>query len=281
MKNVKINLKNAASKFMLFVFAAAVVINFNACNKNDDPGTDPSENYEAGQIPGLGGFEGDLTGTPFHLPDGVELTEDITGAVNQSNYWDWSSFYAYGYSPRLFINKDGSIETKPVTLRAQNEDEPIIHYHGSGRGYVDLLLPLRNTRSTPVTITFPAATILASKAGDCQNGVLIKKVTVTIPANSIYRLCLSFYCGNAHKSAAGGYDIYILGVVSNAGPLLELCELVKNKKINLEEFSRTSYDDYATYQSQTSSLQSIVWSVTDYDGIDEDDIAYIKSLPNS
>ena len=274
MRKVKFNFKNAALNLMFFVFAATVIISFNACNKNDDP-----IDYEPGSIPGLGEAEGDLTGTSFRLPDGIELTEDITGNADQDNYWD---LYSSSGPARSFINKNGAIESKSFAFRAQHdENEPTICYSGSGYGYVDLLLKLRNIRSTPVTVTFPAATILISKAGNCQNGVLIKKVTVTVPANSSYNICLSFYCGNLHKSSAHRNDIYVLGVVSNAQPLLDLCERVKNKKINIEEFLRTSRSDYNIYSGQVDRLQSIVWHVTDGEGLTQYDIEYINSLLNS
>ena len=276
MKNKKINLKNTSSKWMMFVCTVILSLIFTSCEK-DDKTEDPSA-FEAGQIPGLGDTEGNLTGTPFQLPDGVEITGDITGSANQDNYWDLYSSYA---SPRSFISKDGNVENKTFTSLRSAEEETTIYYYGSGYGYVDLLIPLRNIRSNPVTVTFPAATILVSKAGDCQNGVLIKKVTVTIPANSEYSICLSFYCGNLSKSSAHRNDVYVLGVVSNAKPLLDLCDRVKNKQINIEEFSRTSVADYERYCSQVNRLQSIVWNVTDWNGMTEWDIEYINSLPNN
>ena len=207
--------------------------------------------YEAGEIPGLGDTEGSLTGSPFELPSDVELVGDITGSTNYSYYWNQSTV----------------VQT--------------IHYYGSGSGYVDLLLKLRNVRSTSITVTFPAATILVSKTGRCQNGVLMQKVTVTIPANSEYHLSLSFFCGNAHKSPAGYSDVYVFGVVSNAKPLIDLCNRLKNKKINIEKFSNSSTSDYNIFSGQGSKIQNIIWSVTDGEGLNESDIEYINSLPNN
>ena len=277
MKKEKFNLKNVASKFILLIFAVTVVISFNACNK-DDP-EEKSDDYEAGNIPGLGNAEGDLTGTAFRLPDGVELVGDITGVATQYYYWDFSSYSSAFNHP--FINKNDEVETKSFTFRMQQDDELTKNCFGSGVGYVDLFLKLRNVRSNPVTVTFPAATIVVSKAGDCQNGILIKKATITIPANSDYNLCLAFYCGNLSKHVAGTYDVYIFGVVSDAKPLLELCDRVKSKKINIEEFSRSSMSDLTTYSDQASRLQSIVWNVTDGNGLTQNDIAYISSLPSN
>ena len=281
MKQLENNLKTATSKLMLFACAIIMTLSLNSCL---DDWFKKDKEEEGVEIPGLGNAGGELTGTPFKLPDGVVVEGEITGASysnDQDNYWTRS--FASGVTTRSFIHKDGRVETKPIPVQTRaNETTPIFYYRGSGPGYVDLLIPLRNTRSTSVDVTFPAATILVSKAGDCQNGVLLKKVTVTIPANSVYHLCLVFYCGNASKSSAGRYDVYVFGVVSNARALLDLCDRVKNKKINIEEFSRTNSNDRNTYSDQASRLQSIVWNVTDYYGkLDEEDIKYINSLPNS
>lgn len=247
-----------------------------SCDKKDDPEENTPANYAPGEIPGLGEAEGELTGSPFRLPDGVELISGINGGANHDGYWNYPETYTVSAT---FTRKDGNIVSRPRTPQTRSEE--VYHYSGSGANYVDLLISMRNTKSSPVTVTFPAATILCSETGSCQNGVLLKKVTVTIPGNSDYHLCLAFYCGNASKSPASGSDVYVLGVVSNARPLLDLCERLKNKKINIEEFDRTSYDDFITYCSQVSELQDILWKVTDENGMNDDDINYIRLLPNS
>jgi len=283
MKSIKFNLKKETSKLMMFVCAAIIALNFNACQKDDkseEPTVTPVD-YQAGNIPGLGDADGDLTGTPFTLPAGVELSGDITGAGYQLEYWDLSS----NSSPsilRSFVNKDGEVETRTVAppFRNSEADAPI-YYYGSGAGYVDLLIPLRNTLSSQTTVTFPAATILVSKSGECQNGILLKKVTIIIPSKSDYRVCLSFYCGNLHKHSASGSEVYTFAVISNASPILDLCDRLKNKKINIEEFSRTSYEDCSVYLNQIDDLQGMVWSITEHNGLSQYYYDIINSLPNS
>lgn len=263
-------------RWYLFLFAGLLCFALASCDKDDDPTLDnPPVDYTPGEIPGLGGADGELTGAPFKLPDGVELIDNITGDGSQRGYWDFSGSYAPNAT---FTQKDGSVVTR--ALGVQTRAGETRHYYGSGKGYVDLLIPMRNGRSGPITVTFPAGTILRSQNANRQHGVLIKKVAVTIPANSDYYLCLAFYCGNAHKGSAGSNDVYELGVVTNARPLLDLCDRVKNKKINIEDFSRTSYGDYGIYNSQIGRLQSIVWEITDEEGLSEEDIAYINALPN-
>ncbi len=246
---------------------------FGACEKEKNNEADIVD-YEAGKIPGLGETEGELTGTAFKFPEGIELIENITGNGSQYGYWTISES-AKSYS---FVQKDGTITTRELSATMQAGENR--GYFGSGCGFVDLLIPIRNTTSGEITVTFPAATILRSKKGDTQNGILIKKVTVKIPAKTDYNLYLAFYCGNASKGTAGGTDIYELSVVSNAKPLLDLCARVKDKKINLEDHSPSDLNDQSSYSTQVNNLQLIVWEVTDGTGLSELSIEYINSLPN-
>ena len=243
-------MKNIKLFTILALVISAFVLNGCYTESNDDPAVDPNvETYDAGKIPGLGNITGDLTGTPLTLPNGIELTEDITGGVSQYDYWSSNSSTNY--------------------------------YYGSGVGYVSLRIPLSNTNSASKAVTLPAASIFVSKSGTCQNGVLLKEVTITIPAKSTFLLCLSLYCGNHSKHAAYISDIYTFGVISNANLLLDLCKLIKNKKINIEKFSRTNSNDLDIYSSQVNNLQGILWRITDGGGITTNDIDYINSLPNN
>ena len=231
---------------------------------------------DSSNIQGLGNAAGKPSGTAFKLPAGVELTGEIIGGVNNSNgYWSFTEPYAL--PEQLFGIKNGAV-AKPlsrIATRAAGDNE--IHYFGSGM--FDLRMSLRNTLATPATVTFPAATKFFSKSSKCQHAVLIKKVSFTIPAGSNYQICLSFYCGNKGKNAPEN-DVYEWGVVSDAKALLDLCDRVKNKKINIEEMSR--YDGIGTYWEQVAKLQEIVWQITDHGGkLSESDIAYLNSLPLS
>ena len=235
----------------------------------------PNYNYEPGQIPGLGSSDGELTGAMFQLPDGVILIDDITGKGDPDGYWDFSETRSY-----QFTDKNDSVITRQISPKLYR-DETQINYRGSGNGYVDLLVPMHNSNNYPVTVTFPAALIAKNYAGNCQNGVLLKKVIVEIPANSDYYLNLSFYCGNLTKSTASDNDIYSFSVVSDAEALIELCDLLKNKKINIEEFDPTKYEDQSTFESQVGMLQLIVWSITEWNGLNRIYTMYINGLPES
>ena len=261
----------------LLLFAAALIavpLMFASCGGGgEEEPTPPGVKVDPGKIPGLGNTEGDLTGAPFTLPGGVTLVEGITGAAyNLPSYWADDNYFAR-------VAKPGG-ET-PYRRTAATRADQTWHWFGSGPGYVDLVIRLHNDNNAPSTVVFPAALIVRSLAGDCQNGVLLKKVTVTIPPKSNYNIVVSFYCGNADKGTAGPRDDYEWGVVSNASPVLELCELVKNKKINLEEFDPGDDEGHMIYNTQTSILQGAVWSITDDDGLSEYRRTQIAELPNS
>lgn len=259
--------------FMMMCVMNAMVL-FTSCEKVDNV------DYLPGEIPGLGDAIGELTGTPYSLPLGVELTTDIYGGAEWHDYFTPAMNYTAFPARVAKRGKELPSKADKVTRAALN-DEAVTVYRGSGYGYVDLYLSLHNTNSNTTTVEFPAGLILENVEGYCQNGVLLKKTVVQIPANGEMMLSLSFYCGNAHKGAAGSYDQYVLGVVTDAAPLIELCERVKNKKINIEEYDATSETDYYEYYAIVDMLQDIVWNVTDYEGLTEEDINYINSLPNS
>jgi len=280
MKQLEKKPKNALSKLIIFACALCLMTSFNSCSKIEDWFKEKEKDEFA--IPGLGGSTGKLTGTPYKLPDGIELAGEITGSGEFGYYW-FDNYSASSKTERFIARKDGTIKTIDENLTGLEirAGEEKVYYFGSGLGLVTLVIPLKNVRANPISVTIPAATVFESKTGSYQNGVLIKKVTFTIPANSNYQLGLVLYCGNASRSAANGSAVYVMGVVSDAKALLDLCDRVKNKKINIEEFPATNYESMSIFVNQASELQNIVWNVTDYNGLTSDDIKYINALPNS
>ncbi|MHA7109694.1 hypothetical protein ACRTDU_06185 [Sunxiuqinia elliptica] len=260
---------------LTFSLLMALCMVFTSCSKDDDEQPE-QENYAPGEIPGLGDASGELTGAPFNLPQGIELLDEIEGFDFTSGYWNFT-----GGSASLNVQtKKAPLKNTFVQKSVRTKSHETYHYFGSGCNLVDLLIPMTNNNSVATTVNFPAGTILKSRTGDTQNGVLIKKVSITIPAKTDYYLYLSFYCGNANRDAAGTGDVYDLGVVSNAHPIIVLCNKVKNKKINIEDFS-PELSNYMIYTTQAIRLQDIIWSITDGEGMSEEDISYINSLPNS
>ena len=68
--------------FFMVMVCGMMALFLNSCTKTDDLLTDDNEG-----IPGLGNAAGEPTGTKFKLPDGIELTGNITGADYTYEYW--------------------------------------------------------------------------------------------------------------------------------------------------------------------------------------------------
>ena len=251
------------------------VLMFSACG-GDDPEPEPEPEPQIvedipGSIAGLGETTGDLTGTPYQLPQGIELAAKIWGGYNAANYARASAFDKTMIPENYFEQ----FETKTILTRA---GETIAQDTIMGSGtWVHLLIPFKNITSSPIIITLPAGLIAKSVSGICQNGVLLKKVTIRIPANSICGVYLYMYCGNSHRDPSYSYEEYVFSVISNSSLIVDLCNRLKNKRINIEEYP----DDKTQYNSYKSKLQSILWDLTDYgDEISADNIAYIEAMEN-
>ncbi|MDR1554959.1 MAG: hypothetical protein LBS39_02910 [Campylobacteraceae bacterium] len=221
-----------------------------------------SSNDSPGAISGLGDASGEVTGEVFQFPDGVILEGDVLGIggsslkvnnINQPNY----------YKPSF----------NAVTITGANATI------GSGSVYVRLVFSLNNTNNVDTEVVFPAGLVAISTTGDSQNGLLIKETSVVIPANSRYKVVLIMYCANLHRATAGGYYYNNFFIVSNSSTLQELFDLVKDKKINNEEYDSSQS---STYSNIVGNLQDIVWSITDdANGLNDSHKEYIANLPDS
>jgi hypothetical protein len=251
-------------KLAISILLVGVIL--SSCSKDDDYG--PAVEYLAGEIPGLGETEGDLTGKPLKLPDGIEVEGEINGYSSKV-----SSDYVPVNIPDFERAKIEAFANTP-TLRADQKADTIL---GSGY-YVQLYIVFKNSKDKEIEVTLPAGLIFRATAA-YQNGVLLKQVKFKIPKKQSFRLVLLTYCGNEHRSSSSSSAVYQWAVVSDASLIRDLCNRLKNKKINYEEFASGNRD---VYSDQVSSIQHLVWSLTDDDdGLSESNIERINSLPNS
>jgi hypothetical protein len=268
---------NSFFKFSLLTAATAALL-FVSCEKNGsetEPEPKPKPEPEwvedrPGKIPGLGNTRGEPTGTSFKLPDGVEIAGRIMGGYDPANYQS--------------VGKRDAIR-KTVQTRAEDGDiigvDTIV---GSGMLHVQIFIPLKNTTSQDISVTFPAGLILKSVTGACQNGLLLKKTTVNVPAKGLCGVLLIMYCGNEDLSQSFETEEYVFTVVSNSSPIMDLCERVKNKRINTEEYpsGRHGYADSDQYDAYVLRLQDMVWKLTDRgEPLSKEDIAFIEQMENS
>jgi hypothetical protein len=266
--------------FNLLVAATAALL-FVSCKKNG-PETEPEPKPEAetetewvedmpGEIPGLGNTRGEPTGTSFKLPDGVEIAGRIMGGYDPANY-------------KSFGKRDPELIRKTIQTRADGDIIGVDTTVGSGMLHVQIFIPLKNTTSQDILVTFPAGLILKSVTGACQNGLLLKKTTVNVPARGFCGVLLIMYCGNEDLSQSLTTEEYVFTVVSNSSPIMDLCERVKNKRINTEEYplGQYGYTDSEQYHDYVLQLQYIVWNLTDRgEPLSEEDIAFIEQMENS
>ncbi|MCT1524203.1 hypothetical protein [Sphingobacterium hotanense] len=140
-------------------------------------------------------------------------------------------------------------------------------------------ITLRNDNNADVQVAFPAGTILKSRSGKLQNGILVKKTTFLIPKNSQKRVHLFMYCGNYSRHASSPSEIYDWSVITTSRSLHNLFDLLIDKKINIEQYlsSRSEIEKYANI---VNKIQSIIWQITDWEhGLTESDKKYLEALP--
>ncbi|MDR2496086.1 MAG: hypothetical protein LBD21_03060 [Tannerellaceae bacterium] len=267
-------MKNVILRRWLTVLTTVLATTFVSCEKD----VDETKEDTPGQIAGLGETAGEPTGTSFKLPEGIELADKIMGGYRASNYRSATAF-----DKQAAMNSLSRQRTWTIQTRAGDETIQLDTILGSGY-FVEIFMPLRNSTSRVVTVTFPAGLIAESVSGRCQNGVLLKKATVQIPVGRIYGVLLKMYCGNAHRDPSYSSEEYVFTVVSNSSLIMDLCNRVKNKRINNEEYPLGS-DGHAKssqYDSYVSKLQSILWNLTDYGAaLSESSIAEIEAMENS
>ncbi|MDR1746428.1 MAG: hypothetical protein LBR49_04070 [Tannerella sp.] len=265
------------NKFLYLLVAAALL--FTGCNKDDDDPT--QEEYTGdespGDIPGFGENGQDLRGKTFILPDGITFDGYVMGYEEGADY----DFATTGKNKLDILNARLNTENQGIETRASVKADITV---GSG-GLVTVLIKLKNSKSSKVDVEFPAGLIFESASGDYQNGILLKKCKVTVPASSSgYFVVLHLYCGNLSRHASDGSARYNAPIITDSELILYLCGLVKNKKINIEEGSGLLEQiTYAiTYYTQVLKIQTIVWKVTDNGEMpNEEDLKYLRDLPNS
>jgi hypothetical protein len=209
---------------------------------------------------GFGDNEGLVSGTAFVLPDGLEYEGEIMGVE-----------ILLSFAKNSISDKNQSQSFSPKKERVVLDT-----VFGSG-GSVEIALCIRNTTNSNIELILPAGLVFHSRSGEYQNGLLIKKATVTIPANSPYRIGLALLCCNLNKELSSPDEVYEKPVVSNNSKVLELCNLVKNKKVHIAEYYdfRTLVGDYTAWRETGRLLQSALWHITrEYGNSSLDDAAY-------
>lgn len=171
-----------------------------ACEK--DSSSEPGKTGNAWK--GIGKSLETPTGAVFHLPEGIELANDIIKGYNRNE------------------------------CACRQED--IACHRGSGK-LVSVCLGFTNTTSETITVTIPEGLIVISTSTQTQNGLFIKLETFEIPADSTVYFSVGTYCLNSGRSPAYINDEFTLGPVTENEDILELLGLLRNKRIDTDEAS--------------------------------------------
>lgn len=110
------------------------------------------------------------------------------------------------------------------------------HYGNGSLVYV--CLNLLNSTNKPINVTLPPGIIWESESTQAQNGLLIKKVSIEVPAAEQYFALLHAYCVNPGRSGSIGYDYKAQPILTSHPGMEQLYRLVANKKINFEQYGR-------------------------------------------
>lgn len=214
---------------------------------------------ENSNFAGLGSNEDSPAGSKFQFPEGIELVGEISG-----NY--------YYNNPEEYVVKND----ETIFVRSQPVESNL--KQGSG-GLVSVLFQLKNTKNQATRVVFPAGMILESMTNEYQNGLLVKKTEVSVPANSTRNIIIDMYCCNAGRSASDGGAVYKWPIVTSNPELQKLLNAAAKKRINLEEYS---FDEMGEYFGFATIVQTVVWIITERtEGFTEECQELISEIPDS
>lgn len=137
-----------------------------------------------------------------------------------------------------------------------------VYERGSGM-HVEVCIALFNSGGTDVTLVVPAGLVILADEERYQHGLVVQETRILLKAGQITRCSLGTYCINASKASSSMGATYTIGPITNSVLIRELLDLLKNKKINVEDYPA---DDEA-YGEASSAVQGAVWGITDFDGL--------------
>lgn len=150
--------------------------------------------------PGWGESDADPVGAPFELPEGLVLN---------------GPFHHYNAS-----------DPKDCDDKYENE--------AAGAGsLVQICLVVRNTTARPLLLELPPGLIFTSRSRQVQNGVLMHKVALEIPAGAVFFQPLFLHCTNSGFDPSSheeqGYDI---GSVQTHPAVQDVIALIADKQVD-------------------------------------------------
>lgn len=210
--------------------------------------------------PGLGPNPGKPVGTPFKLPEGLEIAGPIVGAKETS-------------------------ENGKLVARCPDGTK----FEGPKHA-VQACIPVCNWAVSENGTIFPPGLIVTSAAELFQNGLIVERTVVRVPPKNCvdsmgYKnpdpkeeekrkmapegavwVPVNAYCLNIDKNESEAEAVYSLGPVTTDPQLLKVLAVVKNRK--------------AREKKEVDAIQRAIYAATDWnEPIDPRYLAVIKTIP--
>jgi hypothetical protein len=225
-------------KALFIILSVVVLLSFSSCTK--DKVQEEVEEPVLYSLNGLGNNAGEPTGEEFELPTFVKIIGEIRG----------------GEMP-------GAKTTIDKSIPAPQLKDGIFTAYGTGI-HVHVYMGFLNTLGADIVLNIPGGLMFLDNTRYTQHGIILQDAHIPIDAYDTVYVRLEAYCLNKEISGGGNYNtIYEMGSISNFPDLDKIISIMKTKQLPV---------------GSESSIQTIIWNVTDGTGITEADIDYLNSL---
>jgi len=166
----------------------------------------------AQDLPGFGDSEARPTGTPFKLPEGLELT-------------------VVSYNP-----------FDPDTCKRPDADpaEEAPPAQGLAAGQVNLCLQFRNTTRQRIDVDLPPGLVWISSSQENQNGMFFERMQLEVPSEQYLFAPIKGDCLNPSRSAPGPGIPYEIGPLTDSRDIREALGLMAGADLSDPMVSATA-----------------------------------------
>ena len=173
-----------------------------------------------------------------------------------------------------FANPEGTPFALPAGIVLEGEITGDIEgancLHETAVEYGSDLLPacvtLKNTTGADITVKIPAGLTFLAKNPETQNGIVLQDHEIIVPAQSTEIFHFRFFCLNEHCKYGSATDRFTFGNVTTHAKMLEIVAIARTKVIDKS-------GGVGAYV-----LGTLVWDVTDHEGITEEHRAMLKDV---
>jgi hypothetical protein len=149
---------------------------------------------------------------------------------------------------------------------------------GSGGGWVILDILLENTTEKEAYFSLAGGSVIECQTASYQHAISIRRVDVSVEAESTKGFKLLVYCINRGRSGSSPDITYIIKGVTSSDRMMRLVEALEDKKIDIRDYLP---DHISEFVELSKKIQDIVWAITNDSGLNDEDWVFINSLPDA